>query len=238
MVSITVVPVGSSFVNQQGQMIVNGAATTTYVFDAVLELGHEQRLEKTHHPIQTGADISSHAYLMPARLSLDVGMTDALAAYTPSGAVPWAGSSSSKSVNAYQTMLSLQSARQPLTVTTRLRTYNNMVITNVAPREDYKTITGLRMRIELEQIFTAVISTTPITARPDTSDATNLGTVSPSAVPDSTQSQFEYPQPVASHVDTSALPVMSRVDTSTPLWGVDTPGAGDYSSSPGQQTIP
>ena len=151
---------------------------TTYVFDAVLELEHEQRLEKTHHPVQTGADISSHAYLMPPRVVMYIGMSDAMDAYsngvnnangvggaTPSTVSPFSGTSTSKSVNAYQTVVALQSARQPLTVTTRLRTYTNMVITSIGPREDYKTITGLRMRVEFEQIFTALTagaaSTTP-----------------------------------------------------------------------------
>jgi hypothetical protein len=221
------------------------------VFDAVLELEHEQRLEKTHHPVQTGADISSHAYLMPPRVAMYIGMSDAMDAYsngvnaantvggaTPGTVSPFSGASTSKSVNAYQTMVALQAARQPLTVTTRLRTYTNMMIVSISPREDYKTITGLRMRIEFEQIFTATTvssaggdagSLAPLTARPDATQQTGLGQVNPSAVSGTTQAQFQYPPSVTSAAATAAE--VSALAT------VDVPGAGFYSSIVGQSVL-
>ena len=184
----------------------------TYVFDAVLLVDHEQRLEKTSHPVQTGGVISSHAYLMPGRVSLDIGMSDVMAAYstgaglgnnasstggviTPASTAafsgnPYGGSGSGKSVSAYQTMLTLQAQRQPLTVVTRLRTYSNMVISSIAPQESSKTITGLRMRVDFEEIFTASTTIAPVSARPDSTQTTGLGTVSPSPVPAATQMQF------------------------------------------------
>jgi len=194
----------------------SGSAQTTYVFDAVLELEHEQRLEKTRHPVQTGADISSHAYLQPPRVVMNIGMSDAMAAYasgannanqagsaTPATTTPFSGGSTSKSVNAYQTMIALQVARSPLTVTTRLRTYTNMLITAISPREDYKTIAGLRMRVEFEQVFTAttvvsaVSSSTSgantLSARPDATQQTGLGQVSPNAPSATTLSQYAAP---------------------------------------------
>lgn len=184
----------------------------TYVFDAVLLLDHEQRLEKTAHPVQTGGVISSHAYVMPARVSLDIGMSDVMDAYSTStglannasstgGSVtpastatftgnPYGGSGKGKSVSAYQTMLTLQAQRVPLTVVTRLRTYNNMVVTSVAPQESGKTVAGLRMRVDFEEIFTASTTTAPASARPDSTATTGLGTVNPSPVPAATQMQF------------------------------------------------
>jgi hypothetical protein len=230
----------------------SGSTQTTYVFDAVLELEHEQRLEKTHHPVQTGADISSHAYLMPARLVMFVGMSDAMDAYSngqnnansadnasPSTVTPFTGASSSKSVNAYQTMIALQAARQPLTVTTRLRTYTNMMVVGVSPHEDHKTITGLRMRVEFEQIFLAstmagatMASQPAVSARPDTAVASGLGQVSTSAVPKVTQQQFQVPQmaPATAY----SLPAN---DLGTDYL-VNVPGAGNYSSVAGQQGKP
>ncbi len=246
-----VVPATGPLAGTQTVYGASGSTRTTYVFDAVLELEHEQRLEKTHHPVQTGADISSHAYLMPPRVVMYVGMSDAMDAYangtnaanTVGGATPgnvssFSGSSTSKSVNAYQTMIALQAARQPLTVTTRLRTYTNMVITSVSPREDYKTITGLRMRIEFEQIFTALTtsasidpasSVAPLTARPDATQQTGLGQLTPSAVTATTQSQFQYPPSVKSAASSLASAGALAVPST-----VDVPGAGFYSSIVGQ----
>ena len=257
MVSITVIPqtqASTTSTDAAGNVstTINGTATTTYVFDAVLGLDHDQRLEKTHHPVQTGADISSHAYLMPARLTLEVGMSDVMDSYAHSAVnsvatgssiiTPWIGSAS-KSVSAYQTILGLQQARQPLTVTTRLRTYTNMVILSVSPREDYRTITGLRMRVEFEQIFTASTTTAPVSARSNDTGTTGLGTVSPSSVPTATQQQFQQPQAVPStpHKVVASGPPVSPWSTPASLAGtdylVDIPGAGAYASVAGQQGL-
>jgi Dit-like tail protein len=231
------------------------AAPTLYVFDAVLELEHEQRLTKTQHPVETGADVSSHAYLQPARLVMYIGMSDAMAAYTtPSGittsnvsgngqakATPFSGTSKSKSVNAYQTMLSIQASRLPLTVVTRLRTYTTMLITGISPREDFKTITGLRMRVEFERVPLASTSSAPNTARPDATQTTGQGTVNPTPVPVATQVQFQQPQTTPSTTPaTPTLPAafgMAGGMATTPDSVFAPIGAGAYSSIPGQQGI-
>jgi Dit-like phage tail protein len=205
---------------------------TTYVFDAVLDLEHEQRIEKTHHPVQTGADLSSHAYLMPAKLTMFVGMSDAMQAYS-AGANPaqspyitsFSGNPS-KSVAAYQQMLSLQAARVPLIVTTRLRTYKNMIIVSVGPREDAKTITGLRMRIEFEQIFTATTADVANSARSNSTDSTGLGAVNAQTPSTTTVSQFNVTAIAQTVTLTSTLLGYLR---SHPQ-GVNVPGAGTYSS--------
>lgn len=190
-------------------------AQTTYVFDAVLSLEHEQRLEKTRHPVQTGADLSSHAYLQPAHVVLYVGMSDAMQSYAtgmdptqPPYVQPWTGAPS-KSVSTYQQMISLQASRQPLTLTTRLQTYTNMLITSVTPQEDYRTLTGLRMRVEMEQVFTAAIATAPVSARPQDTQQTNLGGLTTQAPSNATLRQFALPS--------SSAPV-------------NTPGAGSFTS--------
>jgi hypothetical protein len=88
MVMITVPSIGSSNVSevtndQNGIPLMKADARDfrTYVFDAVFSLEHDQRLTKTMHPVQTGAALSSHAYLMPAHLTMMVGMSDAMQSY-------------------------------------------------------------------------------------------------------------------------------------------------------------
>ena len=159
-----------------GSNVTLPAGQTLYAFDAEITVEHQQELHKTEHPVQTGASISDHAYMMPARLVLDIGMSDAMDAYfSPS---TWSGSTS-KSVSAYQTMLALQFSRIPLSVTTKLRTYQNMVIEGLTPQETMKTIAGLRMRVEMGQIFMANVTQVPVSARPQDSNTTNLGAVNP-----------------------------------------------------------
>lgn len=211
-------PMVSVAITQQNSAASSGGTapqTTTYVFDAVLDIEHSQRLEKTSHPVQTGADISSHAYLVPATCVLYVGMSDAMDAYSngPANISPWTGNPS-KSVSAYQTLLTLQAQRQPMTVTTRLRTYTNMVITDISPKEDYRTIAGLRCRVEFGQIRTATVNVTPASARANDTQTTGLGQVNPQPVPAATENQFN----------------INNYGGVTPIDQVNIPGAGDFSS--------
>ena len=208
MVMVTV-PAASSFtpgsLGQQLPTDVNGTPTlqvtttisypTSYVFDAVLSLEHDQALTRTRHPVQTGAAVSSHAYIEPATLVLYVLMSDVTPQYAAAPQKqapyiqPWTGNAS-KSVSAYQQMLALQNQRLPLTVVTRLRTYTNMLIDRIAPREDEKTITGARFRIEFGQVFLASTQASPISARPNDTDSTGLGTVNSVPPSATTQQQF------------------------------------------------
>ena len=248
-------PLAGTLGGGPGAVSGSGSTPTTYVFDAVLELEHEQRLEKTRHPVQTGADLSSHAYLMPPRVVMYIGMSDAMAAYasgannanttsaTPDTVTPFSGGSTSKSVNAYQTMITLQAARSPLTVTTRLRTYTNMLIASISPREDFKTITGLKMRIEFEQIFTAttVAATTggsvsslgSVSARPDATQQTGLGQVNSGALSTVTSNQFSVLGKTAGAANEVTSNLLN-LTTVAPYVN----GAGLFSSIPGQIGLP
>jgi len=189
------------------------ASQTLYAFDAELGIEHEQRATMTRHPVQTGASISDHIYIEPAQLVLEIGMSDAMDAYAPTGGTSaWSGSTS-KSVSAFQTLIALQFARAPLQITTRLRTYQNMFILNDIARDTYKTINGLRARIEFGQIFMADTSTTPNSARPQDTQNTQQGAVNPVAPTSAQQSQ--------NNVTDSANP---------PTPPSTTPGAGNWSS--------
>src|SRR6185312_8878860 len=87
----------------------------TFVFDAILRAEHSQELKHTEHPVQTGANITDHMYPMPARLVLEIGMSDAMDSYSPGN---WSGNPS-KSVSAYETLLNFQNNKNLLTITTR-----------------------------------------------------------------------------------------------------------------------
>lgn len=183
---------------------------TYYVFDAVIELSHEQELELTHHPVQSGASISDHAYIMPARLTLDVAMSDALDSYEQPDT--WSGSTS-KSISAYQTMLAIQQSRIPLSLTTKLRNYSNMVARSVNPRDTAKTFAGLRMSVVFEQIIIASINVLAVSDRPQDTNFTLLGSITP--LP-----------------PTSSITAQNNISgISDPAVPSTAPGAGNWSSS-------
>lgn len=195
-----------------------GTAAQMLVFDAVLKAEHRHELRPTVLPIQTSnsspvSTISDHAFKIAPRVTLDVGMSDAQSPY----AVNMWTSNASKSVSAFQTLVGLQDSRTLVTLTTRLKTYSNMLVELVAPTDTSKTRHGLRAQFVFTQMFLAGPTTAPLTgttgtgvsARPQTTDATPSGVVAVSP-------------PSASIIALHAV-VASM--------GVRVPGAGNWSSS-------
>lgn len=141
------------------------------IFDAIFSTQHDTSLNITEHPVQTGADISDHAYEEAARLSFDIGMSDVMESLIPGQF----SSNNSRSVSAYSKLRELQSQRLPITVVTRLGTYNNMMIETISTTDDNKTAYGLRATVALKQIFVASVITVKISERPHKSTQTNEG---------------------------------------------------------------
>ncbi len=160
------------------------------VFDAILRASHSQRSDPTEHPVQLGANLTDHVVLRPAHLILEVLMTDVLPAYATG---QWVGNSS-KSVSCFQILDALRAARVPLTVTTRLKTYKNMILLDIVPEETVKTMHGFRGTVELQEIFTFGVSTLTVSPRSQTTGATNLGPVNQQAVPTGVNTQNNVPE--------------------------------------------
>lgn len=143
-----------------------------YFFDAILRVEHNTSLRITTHPLQNGASISDHAYQLPARVTMEIGMSDAMQSYI-SGF--WGGTEDlPKSVNAYQTLKALQKLRVPLTVTTRLDVYSNMLIQNMTSPDDHRTLHGLRAFCTFEQILVATVNTKTISTNAQVKDTTEV----------------------------------------------------------------
>jgi hypothetical protein len=189
-----------------------GSSARNYVFDAVIRASHRRTVRKTQHPVISGANISDHAYNEPAKLTLEIGMSDAMASFASSGA--WVGWST-KSVSAWQILKGLQTSRALVMVQTRLDTYDNMLIEDCFTLDENKTLHGLRATIIFGEIITAgVLSVPASSARSQTSGNTSTGTV-----------QGFPPDP--SQLAQYALPSASYPDIGTS----DVPGAGNVSSN-------
>jgi hypothetical protein len=157
--------------NQSAVSSNSSTSTQVYVFDAVYRVMHSRRLRMTEHPVQSGASIADHAFIMPAKISLEIGMSDAMQAFTPNVFT----SNASKSVSAYQILVALQQGRQPLTLNTRLDTYTNMLIESIDAPDTKETRYGLKATVMLGQIFTGTVTAQSVSARPQTSDSTSVG---------------------------------------------------------------
>lgn len=122
-----------------------------FVFDAVFSTDHSANLTVTQHPVQSGASISDHAYMEPDEVSIEIGMTDVASDATSAG--------TSRSVNAYTQLRAIMEQREPVTLITRLKTYQNMIITSMSAPDDYKTMHALRVSVYFQQINIVSVST-------------------------------------------------------------------------------
>lgn len=205
--TVITVPAGSSSSSNQPT-----SAPVNYVFDAVFRLTHQRSLQKTQHPVLTGADITDHAYVKPSRLVLEIGMSDSMASYSDG---IWIGAST-KSISAWQVIKNLQINRTLLTVTTRLDTYFNMLIVDATAPDDNRTLHALKAHITLEENLSASVSSTAnVSTRPQTTNSSSGGVI-----------QSIPPNP--SQVQQNVVP--STLWPDTPMYD-NVPGAGDVSSN-------
>lgn len=106
-------------------------------------------LEITKHPVQQGAQITDHAYVKPAALSLKVLYDDA--------ARPLA--------ETYKALLELQASREPFDVVTGKRIYKNMLFKGLAQTTDRETENILSISATLEEIIIVSVQVTSVPPR-------------------------------------------------------------------------
>ncbi len=189
---------------------------TVYYFDAVIRAEHEQSAVVTLNPVQTGADIADHAYVIPPRLVIEIRQSDSMASYSMG---QWADGPS-KSVSAYQTLVNLQAKRQPLEIATRLRQYDQMIITDIRAVEDERTRHTLNALVTFTGVLTASVSLAATSStisfvnsdRAQITDRTVVGQTQTMPVPTSIQTQ-------------------NNIGSQNPVPGAAVAGAGQWSSS-------
>jgi hypothetical protein len=166
---------------ESAQVSLQDEKGTVYVFDAIFKTEHNSSIRTTEHPVQNEANITDHAFVLPEKVMIEVGMSDVMDAFI---ANQWE-SYGLKSVSAFQELKALQKARKPLTLTTRLHTYENMVIEQIHTPDDFKTLHGLRCTVALRQIISAGIRHVTVKASriPHTTDATPKANVQGGEVP-------------------------------------------------------
>lgn len=165
-----------------GELIYCKTNIKGFFFDAVLNVSTEHGATITSHPVQSGANISDHMYLEPVQITMEIGMSDAMASMVRG---QWTGAST-KSISAYRKLCELQAARIPFTVLTRLNKYPNMVIRSISVNDNVETLYGLRATVNLQQLIMASVVSEKVSARNWISGGgANRGEVQPRPVPTS-----------------------------------------------------
>lgn len=142
-----------------------------WFFDAFLNVDYNSTLRVTEHPIQTGADVTDHAYMEAEQLVFEIGMSDVAKSLVDGQFTQgW-----SRSVTAYQVLKELQRSRVPMQVKTRLQLYKNMIVENLRAKDDYTTLNGLKCVVTMREIFIAQVSTVTVSTRPQVTGSTKAG---------------------------------------------------------------
>ena len=131
------------------------------VFDAVLKADHTSKITATSHPIESGANITDHAFIEPAEISIEIGMTDCN------------GAGVSKKM--FKSLQALQFSRKRLTVVTRYRIYRNMLIMSMSVPEDFTTMNALKAMLFLREIPVVGAKTVEVSERQTASVQQNQG---------------------------------------------------------------
>ena len=101
--------------------------------DASIKEDHESNCELTENPIESGADVIDHVSMLPKKLSIEGVVSDSPVSYFEID--PSTGKistnfnffgTSSRSKDAYDTLIKLQESRTPFKVVTGLKVYDNM----------------------------------------------------------------------------------------------------------------
>lgn len=144
-----------------------------YFFDAFIDMHHTHESKITSHPVQSGANITDHIYTEPVELSMTIRMSDSMAGLVAGQFV----GRYTRSVSAYNILRELQKQRIPFQVTTRLETYQNMVIQTLSVPDDYITQFGLEAKVTMKQVLIVNVKTVKVSNRINTTNTTNAGPV-------------------------------------------------------------
>lgn len=101
--------------------------------DCIVSEKHESDIEITEIPIETGARITDHAFVLPKKVTLDIATSNAAASYNA--------------------LVGFQESRVPFTLVTDLSIYNSMLIRRISAERDATFSTILRCTADLQEII-------------------------------------------------------------------------------------
>ena len=103
------------------------------VFDALLSESPSDSVEVTEHPVEEGIPITDNSQDLPSQLSMTVLITN-----SPLNPVD---QFINRDFELYRRLLNILRAKEPVTVSTPMRTYSNMILQEVSPvRENRQSI--------------------------------------------------------------------------------------------------
>ena len=135
----------------------------TIIPDVVVSELHSDDVTVTQHPVDTGAQISDHAFVQPATLSVVFAWSDSSRAINSAldGSI-LQGLETTRDV--YARLLDLKNARMPLRVCTGKRNYENMILTNIKVTTTVDTESSAVIEMTFQEVFMAQAQTVSLSS--------------------------------------------------------------------------
>jgi hypothetical protein len=136
--------------------------TILYQLDGVISEQHESIATVTSHPVEYGVNLTDHVIKQPMKIVVNGIVTNSPSLAQLFNILPGDANFVSQAVstftgarvrNAYQGLIALQNAREPLRLQTGLMTYDNMILTNVSAPNNLEN--NLKVRLTFTEIFVA-----------------------------------------------------------------------------------
>lgn len=170
-------------------------------FDGIMRTEHTSRIRPTQYPVQTGVTMTDHAIIEPAELTVEVMMSDCSTdLFSTNNPILDNVYQSLKKIILYSNYMGLQCqlnmplgqgraayswlalkriqlSRMPITVETRLQTYDNMLIEELSAPDDVKTLNAFKCAVRLREVIVAYVSEAQVSARAAATQSTNGGQI-------------------------------------------------------------
>lgn len=129
--------------------------------DCTLEENHVDQVAITDHPVEIGANVSDHAYVLPQEVTIRAGWSNSSAAASDDEG--YIGS-------VYEQLLALQQSRTPFDIQTGKRAYTSMLCRSLAVKTDMTTEAVLAVTAICRQVILVATQVTQ-TATPAANQA-------------------------------------------------------------------
>ena len=144
-----------------------------FQIDASITESHEFDSDVTDFPVETGSSITDNVRPKPIVVTIDGIVSD-----TPLGTISGVrtGTDALPSADALAALLAIRDARQPISITTSLKSFPSMVLTTLAVPRDATTGAALRFSATFTEVLLVTNNRTTVrVATPSSDQQVNLG---------------------------------------------------------------
>lgn len=114
--------------------------------DASISEEHDFDTNITTNPTEEGVEHADNIVLLPIKLSMTARVSDA-------SMIPFVPSFGSKSIDAYNALIELQTSKQLVDITTGIRTYENMYLKRISIPRTLADGNSIRFEMEFQELL-------------------------------------------------------------------------------------